>query len=89
MGQCFGWPFPSKNRTLSGSLPPGRSPPQRVGGGRIVASRHGALVKYGSSSGHSLSFGLIQICTLLKPPTPTCAQPVTGIGSPALAFSGL
>ena len=60
-----------------------------VGGGSSFASRHEALIKYGSSAGHSFPRGSSSTCALLNPPTPTCARPVTGIGTPAFSRSGL
>src|SRR6478672_10964455 len=45
IGHDFGFPVPSKPWAPLGSESSGKSPPHFAGGGRIVASTHGAVVK--------------------------------------------
>src|SRR5262249_52348774 len=62
--------------------------PHFFGGASTVASVHGAVVKYGSSSFQPFPAGLTHTCTFDKPAMPDCAFPVTGSGVFAFVLLG-
>src|SRR5260221_346029 len=53
IGQARGWPVASSKPNVPRGIFPSVTSPQCFGGGRICASIHGALVKYGSPLGLS------------------------------------
>ena len=73
IGHVFGLPAASKPSVSFGIASSGSLPPHFAGGGRMCASIHGAVVKYGSSVGQPLPSGVTQTCTFDKPEMPTCA----------------
>ena len=67
IGHVFGLPAASKPSVSFGIAPPGRSPPHFAGGGRMRASVHGAVVKYGSSACQPFPAGDTHTCTFDEP----------------------